>query len=102
MKIIAGNDKLLHLDSCIEHDTCLVQGTVVHVAVDNLYAGYLIISDKLKEDAETTMTQLKKIKNMRVAMLTGDSEESAGIIAKKLNIEEFYSGLLPHQKARKA
>lgn len=100
-EILAGNDRLLHLDGCIEHNTCNVQGTVVHIAVDNIYAGYILISDQIKADAAFTIAQLKKLGGIRVAMLTGDSEESARTIAGKLKIEEFYYALLPHQKAEK-
>lgn len=100
-EILAGNDKLLHLDNCIEHNTCFVQGTVVHVAVDNIYAGYILISDQIKDDAESTISELKKNDKVRVVMLTGDSEQSARTIAERLKIQEFYFGLLPHQKAEK-
>jgi Zn2+/Cd2+-exporting ATPase len=100
-EILAGNDRLLHLDGCIEHNTCNVKGTVVHVAVDNIYAGYILISDQIKADAAFTISQLKKVRGIRVAMLTGDSEESARTIAEKLKIEEYYYALLPHQKAEK-
>lgn len=100
-EILAGNDKLLHVDGCIEHDTCSVQGTVVHVAVDNIYAGYILISDQVKNDSAKTVSELRKLGEIRVAMLTGDSEQSARSIAKELKIDEFYFGLLPHQKVEK-
>ena len=96
--IIAGNDAMMHAEN-IEHDTCEVEGTVVHIAVNGVYAGYIIVSDEIKEDAKDTITELRKL-GCKVVMLTGDSEGVAEIVAKKLGIEEFHAELLPIDKVR--
>ena len=96
-KVLAGNDRLLHLKN-IAHERCRVEGTVVHVAVDNRYAGYIVISDELKEDAPSLVPSLKKQGVKKIIMLTGDSEDVAESVAKKIGIDEFYAELLPEQK----
>lgn len=96
--IIAGNDKLLHREQ-IEHPVCSVDGTVVHVAIDAVYAGYIIISDSLKDDAVQTIERLNA-KNIRTVMLTGDNKFAAEAFAKRLKISSFFSELLPEDKVR--
>ncbi len=96
-RVIAGNDRLLHTEN-IEHDVCAVAGTVVHVAVDGRYCGYIIISDELKDDAVQAIDSLKNIGIKKIVMLTGDNKFSAETIAKKLNIDSFYAELLPEDK----
>lgn len=59
-RVIAGNDKLLHQEN-ISHDTCNVTGTVVHLAVNNNYAGYILIADQIKEDATFAISRLKEL-----------------------------------------
>ena len=95
-EVLAGNDKLMHLQN-IEHDKCDIPGTVVHVAVEKKYAGYLVISDSLKEDAIEGVKKLQD-KGMEVVMLTGDNQHVAEIYARKLNIQKYYAGLLPEDK----
>lgn len=96
--VIAGNDAMMHAER-IEHDTCEVEGTVVHVAINGSYAGYIIVSDEIKEETRDTITDLKKL-GCKVVMLTGDSRGVAKIVAEKLGIEEFYAELLPIDKVR--
>jgi Cd2+/Zn2+-exporting ATPase len=96
--ILAGNDKLLHKEN-IEHPVCNVDGTVVHIAIDRVYAGYLIISDTLKEDAIEAIEKLKA-KNIQTVMLTGDNKYAAQSFAKKLGIERYYPELLPEDKVK--
>ena len=95
-EIYVGNDKLLHKKN-IEHDTCEVEGTVVHVVIDKKYAGYIVISDSLKEDA---IDAIKRLENMGVntIMLTGDNKYAAEAFTKKLGIKEYYAELLPENK----
>ncbi len=95
-EILIGNDKLLHTEN-IEHDKCNIAGTVVHVAVNKKYAGYIVISDSLKDEAAEIVTELNKLK-VNTAMLTGDNKSAAEVYAKKLGIKEFYSELLPENK----
>lgn len=96
IEIILGNDKLLHSEN-IEHDKCEVEGTVVHLAVNSVYAGYIIISDTLKEDSQKTI-QLLKEKNINTVMLTGDNKTAAESFSKKLGIDKFYYELMPEGK----
>ena len=96
--ILAGNDKLLHKEN-IEHSVCQVDGTVVHVTIDHVYAGYIIISDSLKDDAIQAIKNLKA-KNIQTVMLTGDNQFAAQAFAKKLGIDNYYSELLPEDKVK--
>jgi len=96
--VLAGNDKLLHIEN-IEHAACDVEGTVVHLSIDNNYAGYIIISDTLKDDAIAAIEGLRA-KNIQTVMLTGDNKYAASALAKKLNIDNFYSELLPADKVK--
>ena len=96
--ILAGNDKLLHKEN-IEHSVCQVDGTVVHVTIDHVYAGYIIISDSLKDDAIQAIESLKA-KNIQTVMLTGDNQYAAQAFAKRLGIDRFYSELLPEDKVK--
>ena len=98
--ILAGNDKLLHREK-IDHDTCDVEGTVVHIVVDQVYAGHIIISDEIKEDAVIAIQELRDIGVKRQIMLTGDSDVIANSISQKLGLEEYFAELLPHQKVKK-
>lgn len=95
-QIIVGNDKILHSEN-IQHNQCEVDGTVVHIAVDKVYAGYIIISDTLKDDSIETIENLKA-KNIQTVMLTGDNKSSAEVFAKKLGINKYYYELLPENK----
>ncbi len=94
--VLAGNDKLLHRESIV-HPVCSVEGTVVHLAIDDAYAGYIIISDSLKVDAIEAIEKLKS-KNIQTVMLTGDNKYAATAIAQKLGIDKFFAELLPEDK----
>jgi len=96
--VLAGNDKLLHKESIV-HPVCSVEGTVVHVAIDTVYAGYIIISDTLKDDAIEAIEKLKA-KNIQTVMLTGDNKFAAAAFAKKLNIDKYFYELLPEDKVK--
>lgn len=95
--VLAGNDRLLHREN-IAHDTCNVEGTVVHVAVDGTYAGYLIIADELKEDAVEAVRSLKQAGVNNVMMLTGDSKIVAERVARSLGLDSYQAELLPEDK----
>lgn len=97
--VIAGNDRLLHRENIV-HDTCNVAGTVVHVAVNNIYAGYITISDVIKEDAKEAIVELKKVGIEEIVMLTGDSKRVAESVAKELGIDSYYAELLPEEKLK--
>ena len=97
--ILIGNDRMLHSEN-IKHsnNNCDVEGTVVHIAVNNSYAGYIKISDEIKEDAAEAVKQLKELGVEDIIMLTGDNKFSAELIAGKIGINTTHSGLLPEDK----
>ncbi|MCL5027389.1 MAG: cadmium-translocating P-type ATPase [Bacteroidetes bacterium] len=96
LQVIVGNDKLLHIEN-IQHDKCDVEGTVIHIAIDSVYAGYIVISDTLKDNAIETIRLLRE-KNINTVMLTGDNKTAAETFAKKLEIDTYYYELLPEDK----
>jgi Zn2+/Cd2+-exporting ATPase len=95
--VLAGNDRLMHREN-IAHDTCNLEGTVVHLAVDRIYAGYITIADEIKEDAIQAIRDLKAAGVERIMMLTGDSPAVAQRIAKTLGVDDFAAELLPEDK----
>lgn len=95
--VLAGNDRLLHREN-IDHDTCDVAGTVVHLAVDGRYAGYILIADEIKEDASQAIRDLKKAGVEQTVMLTGDNEVVAKSVAGQLGLDSYFAGLLPEDK----
>ncbi|MEG8945699.1 heavy metal translocating P-type ATPase [Rosettibacter firmus] len=95
-EVLIGNDKLLHKEN-IEHNKCEVEGTVVHIAINKKYAGYIVISDSIKDEAVEAINELNNLK-IKTIMLTGDNKSAAESYAKKLGIEEYYAELLPENK----
>ncbi|MGQ4647213.1 heavy metal translocating P-type ATPase [Lyngbya aestuarii] len=96
-QVVAGNDRLLHQEN-IQHDTCLVEGTVVHLAVDGQYTGYILIEDELREDAASAIQSLKQLGIERVMMLTGDNQAVAAKVAQQLSLDSYEADLLPEDK----
>jgi len=99
-EILAGNIKLMNKEN-IEYDNVDEVGTVVHVAVDKKYAGYILISDEEKEDAKAAISGLKAIGVKRTVMLTGDNKKVGEKVAGDLGLDEVYAELLPDQKVEK-
>jgi len=95
--VLAGNDRLMH-DEGIAHDTCGIEGTAVHVAVDGRYAGYLVIADEPKPDAARAVADLRGLGVRRIAMLTGDRAEAADAFGRSLGVDEVHGDLLPEGK----
>jgi Cd2+/Zn2+-exporting ATPase len=95
--VLAGNDRLMHREN-IQHDTCHVEGTIVHLAVDQIYAGYIAIADEVKEDTVQAIHDLKASGVEQVVMLTGDSQTVAERLVKRLDIDTFQAELLPEDK----
>ncbi len=100
-KVVAvGNDKLmksLHID----YHECHHVGTIVHVAIDQEYAGHIFICDTLKPTAKKAIAELKHIGMKKTIMLTGDMQNVAFQVAQDLGIDEVYSELLPSDKVEK-
>ena len=97
-EVLTGNTKLLDKNQ-IPYTDFTVEGTLVHVAIDNEYAGYIVISDTLKEQAQETIARLKQ-KGIQTAMLTGDHQTAAQSVASRLGIDNYYAELLPEDKIR--
>lgn len=95
--VFAGNYKLMDKEN-IDYEQVETIGTVVHVAVDRKYAGYIVISDEIKEDAAKAIKALKAIGIKKTVMLTGDNKTVGAKVAKQLGIDEVYAELLPDQK----
>ena len=79
------------------HD-CHHVGTIIHVAIDGVYAGHIVINDKIKDDSAEAITQLKALGVGKTVMLTGDRKEVADHVAKQLHIDEYHAELLPADK----
>lgn len=75
-------------------------GTVIFVAVDGIYAGYILIADQVKEDAQEAVSGLKA-RGITTVMLTGDNKEAAESVGQKLGIDRIYSQLLPEDKVNR-
>lgn len=97
MKVFVGNTKLMARAGVQWHE-CHCKGTIIHVAINGLYAGHIVINDKIKDDAAATVGNLKKMGVDRLVMLTGDKADVAGDIAAKIGIREYYAELLPAGK----
>jgi len=95
--ISAGNDKFLHNNE-ISHSDCFAEGTVLHLAINRVHAGYIIISDSIKAGSAHAIRQLKALGVQKTVMLTGDNEVSAKHVASELEIDAYYSNLLPGDK----
>lgn len=95
--VLAGNRKLM---ASVTADIPEPNrpGTLVHVAVDGIYRGYLLIADELKEDAEKTIRGLKALGIRRTVMLTGDQRAAGEYVAASLGVDEVYTELLPADK----
>lgn len=98
--VLVGNDKLMN-EKGIQIDEYEEIGTVLYVAIENKFTGYIVISDKIKKDSEIAIKKLKENNIKKTVMLTGDKKEVGEAVAKKLGIDEVYSELLPDGKVKK-
>lgn len=96
----AGNEKLM-ASVGISVDATQEPGTVIHVAIDGKYKGYILISDKLKATSADAIKAMKKAGVKKTVLLTGDSKNVADIVANDLGLDEVYSQLLPADKVTK-
>ncbi|NYB72905.1 cadmium-translocating P-type ATPase [Sedimentibacter hydroxybenzoicus DSM 7310] len=99
-KILAGNEKLMVKEN-IGFSKENISGTVVHVAIDGDYAGYILIADEVKEDSAAAIKKLKELKIKQTIMLTGDNKQIGEETAKELGIDKVYTELLPVDKVEK-
>ena len=98
-KVQVGNQKLMEAEG-IGFKAPERAGTVVYVAVDGVYAGYILIADRIKEDAEEAVCGLRA-SGITTVMLTGDSSTTAESVGKKLGLDRIYSQLLPEDKVNR-
>ena len=98
--ILVGNEKLM-LEEKIDFKKCDEVGTILYVAIDKKYVGYVLIADKIKQDSSKTIRELKAMNIKETVMLTGDKKEVGEYVAKKLNMDKVYTELLPDGKVEK-
>ncbi|MEE1379323.1 MAG: heavy metal translocating P-type ATPase [Clostridia bacterium] len=98
--ILVGNEKLM-LEEKIDFKKCDEVGTILYVAIDKKYVGYVLIADKIKQDSPKTIRELKAMNIKETVMLTGDKKEVGEYVAKKLNMDKVYTELLPDGKVEK-
>lgn len=98
--ILAGNSKLMEKMN-IPYDKGELIGTVVHVAIENNYAGYIVIADEVKEDSAQAIRDLKAANIKQIVMLTGDTRNVGVKVAKELGLDQVYAELLPADKVKK-
>ncbi len=98
--VYAGNSKLMEKVGVIYSNNKTV-GTVVHVTVNDVYAGYIVISDEIKEDSTSAISKLKACGIHKTVMLTGDAKDVGEAVAETLGLDEVYTELLPIDKVEK-
>ena len=95
--VCVGNGKMME-DIGLEAHNCHLVGTIIHVAVDDKYAGHIVINDKIKEDSAEAITSLKRLGVEKTVMLTGDREAVGKDVAERLGLDEYHAELLPADK----
>lgn len=98
--VLVGNEKLMR-EKQIEFTKCNDIGTILYVAIDGKYAGYILIADKIKEDSAKAIKDLKKNNIKHTVMLTGDRKSVGENVAQKLGLDRVYTELLPDGKVEK-
>lgn len=95
--VLVGNSKLMATEN-VEPQMCRDVGTVVHVAADGEYLGYLVITDEIKADAKSAMEALKTVGVRKTVMLTGDADAVGQEVGKTLCIDEIHTQMMPNDK----
>lgn len=95
--VCVGNTKMMDSIGAKWHN-CQKVGTIIHIAIDGIYAGHIIINDKIKEDSKEAISQLKALGVGKTVMLTGDRKEVGEHVAQQLHIDEYHTELLPTDK----
>lgn len=96
-EVYAGNDRLMSRAG-VEAKQCEKPGTIVHLAVDGVYMGHIVVSDSIKPEAADAVSGLRRSGVKKVVMLTGDRQDVAEEVSGALGIDEVYAGLLPADK----
>ena len=97
VKVACGNHRLME-QLQVTYDKDTPPGTIVHVALNERYAGYIVISDVEKEQSKEAISALKRNGVKKTVMLTGDNKKVAKLVAEKLGVDEFHAELLPGDK----
>jgi Cd2+/Zn2+-exporting ATPase len=97
--VLAGNDRLMHKENIV-HEDCEVTGTIVYIAIDNVYAGYITISDELKPDAKEAISRLKQLGIRRTVVLSGDDKTVVEKVSQEIGINDYFAELLPEDKVQ--
>lgn len=100
-EVAVGNHKLMKLKELKYHNEDDIIGTIVHVAVDNIYAGCIIITDIIKDDAKFAIKKLRDVGVKETVMLTGDHQNVAQEVGDIVGVDKVYAQLLPHEKVEK-
>ncbi len=98
--VLVGNEKLMNKYK-INFEKSDDIGTILYVAINGIYAGYIVISDKIKQDSKKTIKELKKNNIKQMIMLTGDTKKIGESVAKELELDKVYTELLPDGKVQK-
>ena len=98
--VAAGNDKLMKKLN-IPYQDCHQTGTIVHIAMDGIYAGHIVISDVVKPHAKEAIEELKRVGIEKTVMLTGDARRVGEHVAAELGLDEVFTELLPGDKVEK-
>ena len=99
-QVLVGNDKLME-QAKINYEKSTDIGTILYIAIDNKFAGYIVIADKIKDDSKKTIEILKENGIKKTVMLTGDKKQVGENVANKLGLDEAYTELLPDGKVKK-
>ena len=99
-QVLVGNDKLME-QAKINYEKSTEIGTILYVAIDNKFAGYIVIADKIKDDSKKTIEILKENNIKKTVMLTGDKKQVGEHVADILGLDEAYTELLPDGKVKK-
>ena len=98
--VLIGNDKLMK-ENQISYIECHQTGTILHMAIDQSYAGHIVISDRIKPTSKQAMQALRNCGIQKTVMLTGDIQKAAQEFADQLGLDACYSDLLPQDKVEK-
>ena len=98
--VLVGNERLMN-ERQIKFTKCNDIGTILYVAIERKYVGYIVIADKIKEDSVKAIKNLKKNNIKQTVMLTGDRKNVGESVAKKLGLDKVYTELLPDGKVEK-
>ena len=96
-QVCVGNARMMTDLGAMPHE-CHLVGTVIHVAVDGVYAGHIVITDQVKTDSREAIALLKKEGVHHTVMLTGDREAVAAHVAQELGLDEYHAALMPADK----